>query len=110
MRRTLITGAIALAVAVSAAPVYAQDGPTMWCQATADNGADSTVYYSAFFAGQSGQAEQKARAFKSVAEDEEVSAASVTAKCTAAKDYDEAVATRNAAMKAAPGAILDWAG
>lgn len=111
MRIAIFTGAVAIAAAMlTAAPSQAQGGSFMWCQATADNGADSTTYYSAFFAAQAYQADAKAKAFKSEVEDEEVSAASVTAKCTLGADYDTAVAGRNAAMKSAPGKVLDWEG
>lgn len=111
MRVTICSGALALAVSiVAAAPGFAQDGPTMWCQASADNGAETTVYYSAFFSAQSYEAVAKAGKFKAEAAEAEESAATVTAKCTAAAGYDQAVAGRNAAMKAAPGTVIDWAG
>jgi hypothetical protein len=110
MRIVLSAGAALLAVVMSAAPSQAQGGAFMWCQATADNGAETTVYYSAFFAAGAHQAEVKARAFKAEVQDEEISAATVMAKCMAPADYDTVVAARNAAMKAAPGKVLSWEG
>lgn len=111
MRVAISAGVLALAItAFAVAPVQAQGGSFMWCQATADNGADSTTYYSAFFAAQAYQADAKAKAFKSEVEDEEISASSVTAKCTLSADYDAAVASRNAAMIAAPGKVIEWEG
>jgi len=95
---------------LSAAPSQAQGGSFMWCQAAADNGADTTTYYSAFFSAAAYQTETRAKAFKSEVEDEEISAASVTAKCTLGADYDAVVAGRNAATKAAPGKVLSWEG
>jgi hypothetical protein len=111
MRINLSAAMAALAASVFAvAPSFAQDGPTMWCQATADNGADASVYYSAFFSAGAHEAEVKARRFKVAAADEEISASAVTAKCTSAPNYEQAVATRNAAMKTAPGKVLSWEG
>lgn len=110
MRMALVAGFAALFVSFGATPVAAQGGEFMWCQATADNGSESTTYYSAFFAAGAWQAEAKAKAFKSFVEDEEISASTVTATCMAPADYDKAVATRNAAMKAAPGEVTSWAG
>ncbi|OYW42203.1 MAG: hypothetical protein B7Z38_05815 [Rhodobacterales bacterium 12-64-8] len=106
-----VTAAATLAASIfAAAPVQAQGGSFMWCQAMASNGSDSDAYYSAFFAAGAWQAEAKAKEFKGAVEDEIISAASVTAKCTLGADYDAAVAGRNAAMKAAPGTILAWEG
>jgi len=111
MRIVLSAGvAIVAAATLTAAPSQAQSGSFMWCQATADNGAESTTYYSAFFSAAAYQAETKAKAFKSEIEDEEISAATVTANCTVSADYDAAVASRNAAMKAAPGKVVGWEG
>lgn len=113
MRVSLAASAaiVALVLSFAAAPVQAQQGGTfMWCQATSTNGSESSVYYSAFFAAGAWEAERKANAFKAEIEDEEISAASVTAKCRAPVDYDAAVAARNAAMKAAPGKVLSWEG
>lgn len=111
MRLAISTGALAFAMAAFAvAPSEAQGGSFMWCQATVDNGADTTTYYSAFFAAQAYQADAKAKAFKAEVEDEEISAATVTAKCTLGADYDAAVSGRNAAMKAAPGKVTGWEG
>jgi hypothetical protein len=103
----------ALALALSpfaAAPSQAQGGEFMWCVAWSDNGAEKTYYYSAFFSAGAWEAERKALAFKSEVADEEISASTVTATCMAPAEYDKAVATRNAAMKAAPGTVLSWAG
>lgn len=110
MRLSLTIAAAFLAAANVAAPGHAQGGEFMWCQASADNGDTQTIYYSAFFAAGAWEAEKRARAFKSVVEDEEISAVSVKATCSAPTEYSVAVADRNAAMKAAPGTVLDWAG
>jgi hypothetical protein len=111
MRLSLAAGTLALAMASFAAvPAQAQGGAFMWCAAWADNGADKTYYYSAFFSAGAWEAERKALAFKSEVEDAEISAASVNATCMAPAEYDVAVAARNAAMKAAPGTVLSWAG
>ena len=110
MRILMSAGAAALAAMLVAAPSQAQGGAVMWCQATADNGADTTTYYSALFSAGTQEAERKAADFKSEVEDEEISAASVTAKCMASADYNAALAARNAAMKTAPGRVLAWEG
>lgn len=111
MRIAFAAGAVVLAAStIAAMPVQAQAGSFMWCQATSSNGSESSVYYSAFFSAGAHEAERKANAFKAEIEDEEISAASVTAKCMAPVSYDDAVAARNAAMKAAPGKVLDWEG
>ena len=108
--RILLSAAALIALAFAAAPAQAQSGEFMWCVATADNGVEKSYYYSAFFAAGAWEAERKAFAFKSEAEDQEISAATVTATCMPPADYDAAVATRNAAMKAAPGTVLSWEG
>ena len=108
--RILLSAAAFLASTLAAAPAQAQGGEFMWCQATADNGAEQTHYYSAFFAAGAWEADRKAFAFKSEVEDQEINAASVTAQCMAPADYDTVVAARNAAMKAAPGQVLSWEG
>lgn len=110
MRRFILACSIILAGTMAAMPSQAQGGTFMWCQATADNGSETTVYYSAFFSAGAHQAEAKARAFKSEVENAEVSASTVTSECMAPADYDTAVAARNAAMKSAPGEVLDWKG
>lgn len=110
MRVPLSVGAAMVAAALAATPVQAQGGAFMWCQATADNGAETTTYYSAFFSAGAWEADRKALGFKSEVADEEISAAKVTAKCMAPADYDTVVAARNAAMKAAPGKVLSWEG
>jgi hypothetical protein len=111
MRIAFAAGAVVLAAStIAAMPVQAQGGAFMWCQATSSNGSESSMYYSAFFSAGAHEAERKANAFKAEIEDEEISAASVTAKCMAPVSYDDAVAARNAAMKAAPGKVLDWEG
>jgi hypothetical protein len=110
MRTVLIAGLLAATTALAATPSQAQGGAFMWCQARADNGAQTSVYYSAFFSAGAHQAEVKARAFKSEVQDEEVSASTVTAKCMTPGSYDEVVAARNAAMKAEPGKVLSWEG
>lgn len=110
MRVILSVAAVMFAMGFGGAPAQAQGGAFMWCQATADNGAETTTYYSAFFSAGAWEADRKAVGFKSEVEDEEISAAKVTAKCMAPADYDTAVAARNAAMKSAPGSVLSWAG
>lgn len=109
MRLSLAALALALS-SLAAAPSQAQGGEFMWCVAWSDNGAEKEYYYSAFFAAGAWEAERKALAFKSVVADEEISASTVSATCMAPAEYDKAVATRNAAMKAAPGTMLSWAG
>ena len=54
------------------------------------------------------EAERKAFAFK--VEIEKTSASKVKTTCMPPAEYDMAVATRNAAMKGAPGKVLSWAG
>ena len=111
MRVVLSAGAAMMAASMlAAAPGQAQGGEFMWCAAWADNGAEKTYYYSGFFAAGAWEADRKALAFKSEVEDAEISAATVKATCMAPAPYDKAVATRNAAMKSAPGTILDWQG
>jgi len=92
--------------------VQAQAGAVMWCQASADNGAETTTCYSAFFSAGAWEADRQALAFESEVEvdDEEVSATTVTAKCMVPADCDTVVAARNCAMKAAPGKVLSWEG
>lgn len=112
MRIVLSAGAAMIAASMlAAAPTQAQQGGEyMWCAAWADNGAEKTYYYSGFFAAGAWEADRKALAFKSEVEDAEISAASVKATCMAPAAYDKAVATRNAAMKSAPGTVLSWEG
>jgi hypothetical protein len=108
--RILLSAAAILAATLAATPAQAQDGEFMWCVATADNGAEKSYIYPAFFPAGAWEAERKALAFKMEIEDQQVSAAAVTATCLPPADYDTAVATRNAAMKAAPGTVLSWEG
>ena len=112
MRIVISVAMAALATSTMApAPAEAQPGGTyMWCMAWADNGAEKTYYYSGFFAAGAWEKDRKALAFKSEAEDAEMSAAKVTATCFDPVEYDKAVAMRNAAMKAGPGTVLDWEG
>lgn len=112
MRVAISTGAIALAFSLfTVAPGQAQQGGEfMWCAAWADNGAEKEYFYSGFFAAGAWEAERKALEFKSEVEDAEISAATVKATCMAPAAYDKAVATRNAAMKSAPGTVLSWEG
>lgn len=112
MRVAISTGAMAFAISLSTvAPVQAQQGGEyMWCAAWADNGAEKEYFYSGFFAAGAWEAERKALAFKSEVEEAEISAATVKVTCMAPAAYDQAVATRNAAMKGAPGTILAWEG
>jgi len=114
MRIFLATGAAAAAIAAAFAlsPAQAQGGGQyMWCQATATDGTEtSTYYYSGFFSAGAWEASRKALAFESEVEDQQISAAVVKASCMDPADYDMAIATRNAAMKAAPGTVLGWEG
>jgi hypothetical protein len=107
--RMLLTAA-AFAAALGAPTAQTQGGEFMWCLATADNGAEKTYYYSAFFPAGAWEKDRKAFAFKREVEEQEISATTVTATCMAPADYDTVVATRNAAMKAAPGTVLSWEG
>lgn len=110
MRMIIAAGAILVAWSpFAAAPAQAQQGGTyMWCTAWTEGAAPKTFYYSAFFAAGAWEAERKALAFK--VEVEEVTASKVKATCMPPAEYDMAVATRNAAMKGAPGQVLSWAG
>jgi hypothetical protein len=110
MRMTIAAGAILVATSTFATvPAHAQQGGTyMWCTAWTEGGAEKAFYYSAFFAGGAWEAERKAFSFK--VEVEKVSASKVKATCMPPAEYDMAVATRNAAMKSAPGKVLNWAG
>lgn len=107
VRGFLSVGVAMLVVAFAATPVQAQDGAFMWCQATVGGARDKITYYSGFYSAGPDQAEVKARAFKSEVEDMELSALAVSAKCMALADYDTAVASRDAAMRAAPGEVLN---
>ncbi|MDP3492152.1 MAG: hypothetical protein Q8R82_03495 [Hyphomonadaceae bacterium] len=108
----LIISAAAMLLATStftAAPAQARQGGTfMWCTAWTEGAAEKAYYYSAFFAAGAWEADRKAFAFK--VEIEKTSASKVKATCMAPAEYDMAVATRNAAMKGAPGTVLSWAG
>lgn len=109
--RTIITAAtILFATATSGAmPAQAQQGGTyMWCAAWTEAPADKAYFYSAFFPAAAWESDRKAFAFK--VEVEKVSPVNVKATCMPPAEYDAAVATRNAAMKGAPGTVLSWAG
>jgi hypothetical protein len=112
MRMMLSAGAAAVAALFATAPAQAQGGTFMWCAAWTDNGVEKAYFYSAFFAAGVWEADRKALKFKAEVEDQddEISAAKVTATCMAPAEYDTAVAARNAAMKGAPGKVLSWAG
>ena len=109
VRGFLSVGVAMLVVAFAATPVQAQDGAFMWSQATVGGARDKITYYSGFYSAGPDQAEAKAkaRAFKSELEDMELSALAVSAKCMALADYDTAVASRDTAMRAAPGEVLN---
>ncbi|MFZ4684586.1 MAG: hypothetical protein ACOYMK_03125 [Hyphomonadaceae bacterium] len=107
MRVFLSVSAAMLVAAFAETPVQAQDGAFMWCQATVGAGRDKVTYYSGFYSAAADQADAKARAFKSEVEAMELSALAVSAKCMALADYDTAVASRDAAMRAAPGELLN---
>jgi hypothetical protein len=109
MRVLISMGVAALAAIVSVSPAQAQQGGTyMWCTAWTESETDRAYYYSAFFAAGAWEADRKAFAFK--VEVEKASASKVKSTCMAPAEYDKAVATRNAAMKGAPGTVLSWAG
>lgn len=108
-----ILAAAAMAIAISSfgsAPAAAQGGEFMWCTAWTDNGSEKAYFYSGFFAAGAWEAERKAVAFKSKVAGEGVSVAALKATCMPPSDYTTAVATRNAAMKGAPGKVLSWEG
>ena len=93
----------------AAAPAQAQQGGTyMWCTAWTEGEAEKAYFYSAFFAAGAWEADRKAFAFK--VEIEKTSVSKVKSTCMPPAEYDLAVATRNAAMKGAPGKVLSWAG
>ena len=110
MRLIISAAAVMLATSTLAAvPAQAQQGGTyMWCTAWTEGAAEKAYYYSAFFAAGAWEAERKAFAFK--VEIEKTSVSKVKATCMPPAEYDMAVATRNAAMKGAPGTVLSWAG
>jgi hypothetical protein len=116
MRFVLSAGVAALAAAVTAAPAQAQGGEFMWCVAWTDTEtvADKS-YYSAFFAAGAWEADRKAFAFKNFAAksavgDTQASPLALKASCMAPAGLDAATASRNVAMKAAPGTVLSWEG
>ncbi len=103
-RRSVVAG-----LTLAAAPARAEQGGTyMWCAAWTEAPADKAYFYSAFFPAAAWEADRKAFAFK--VEIEKTSESKVKATCMAPAEYDAAVATRNAAMKGAPGKVLNWAG
>ena len=110
MRLMIAAGAVLLATStLAAAPSHAQQGGAyMWCTAWTEGEADKAYYYSAFFAAGAWEADRKAFAFK--VEIEKTSPTKVKTTCMPPAEYDMAVATRNAAMKGAPGKVLSWAG
>ena len=108
--RLLLSAAAIFAAVFTAPSAEAQGGEFMWCGAQADNGTEKTYYYSAFFPAGAWEADRKAFAFKREVEEQEVSAVEVTAYCMPPADPDSATATRNAAMKSAPGTVLNWEG
>lgn len=109
MRLTVAAVVLVATSTLGAVPAQAQQGGTyMWCTAWTEAPAEKAYFYSAFFAAGAWEAERKAFAFK--VEVEKTSASKVKATCMAPAEYDMAVATRNAAMKGAPGKVLSWAG
>lgn len=108
MRLTI--AAILLAASLFAAmPAQARQGGTfMWCTAWTEVETGKTFFYSAFFPAGAWEADRKALAFKNHVE--KANAIKVKATCMAPAAYEAAVATRNAAMKGAPGKILAWEG
>ncbi len=111
MRMTPFAATAALTASIfSAALAQAQGGSFMWCMAWTENDAEKAYFYSAFFSAGAWEAERKALAFKNEVEGKESGGAMVKTTCMAPAEYDKAVATRNAAMKAGPGKVLSWAG
>ena len=110
MRLMIAAGAVLLATsAISGAPAQARQGGTfMWCTAWTEAATDKAYFYSGFFAAEAWQAERKAFAFK--VDVEKAHAVKVKSTCMPPADYNAAVATRNAAMKSAPGKVLTWEG
>lgn len=110
MRLIAAASAILLATtAFAAAPAQArQGGAFMWCTAWTEAPTDKAYFYSGFFAAEAWQADRKAFAFK--VDVEKAHAVKVKSTCMPPADYNAAVATRNAAMKSAPGKILTWEG
>lgn len=111
MRLTIAAGTLLLAIsAITVAPAQARQGGTfMWCTAWTEAATDKAYFYSGFFAAEAWQAERKAFAFK-VDVEKAHAGIKVKSTCMPPADHNAAVATRNAAMKAAPGKILNWEG
>lgn len=110
MRIALVASVFALATSVfGATPVQAQPGGMyMWCVAWTEGEGAKSYFYSGFFAAGAWEADRKAFAFK--VHVEKTSPIKVKTTCMAPAEYDLAVGTRNAAMKAGPGTILNWEG
>lgn len=102
--------AIVLATsAFTAMPAQAQPGGMyMWCMAWTEGEGAKSYFYSGFFAAGAWEADRKALAFKNHVE--KSNPAKVKTTCMKPAEYDLAVGTRNAAMKAGPGTILSWEG
>lgn len=102
---------LSAAILAAAAPAaQAQGGEFMSCTATADKGTEKTYYFSALFLAGAWEADRKAFTLNREVEERDISAATVTAACMPPADYDTAITTRNAAMRAAPGTVLSWEG
>ncbi len=110
MRSITAAAAILLATsAFTAAPAQARQGGTfMWCTAWTEAPAEKAYFYSAFFPAGAWEADRKAIAFKNHVE--KANAIKVKSACMAPAEYNAAVASRNAAMKGAPGKVLSWEG
>jgi hypothetical protein len=109
--RILLSTAALLASVLAAAPAQAQGGEFMWCFARAEIGAERAYFYSAFFPAEAWEADANATAFRREVEAREISdAAEIAAWCLAPASLDEATASRNAAMEALSGTVLDWEG
>lgn len=110
MRLTIAAATMLIATsAMIAAPAQARQGGTfMWCTAWTEGETGKAYFYSAFFPAGAWEADRKALAFKNHVE--KANAIKVKATCMPPADYDAAVASRNAAMKGAPGKVLTWEG
>lgn len=105
-----ILAAIAATVA-AAAPAQAQTGATsMWCVAWTEDAATRVYFYSDFFSAGAPEIPNKELAFKNKVERDDSNGLTVKTSCFAPVEHNQAVATRNAARKAAPGKVLLWRG
>jgi hypothetical protein len=110
MRLMLAASMLSLAMsAFTAAPAEARQGGTfMWCTAWTEGEGEKAYFYSAFFPAGAWEADRKAIAFRNHVE--KANPVKVKSTCMPPAEYDAAVASRNAAMKGAPGKVLSWEG